>query len=84
MRPDDLKDGSLKALLILALLLANLTVARLRHPERSEAQSKDPVAQLAVPSAKNTATKDVASLGSETFPENRRDPSAALGMTHTP
>jgi hypothetical protein len=43
MRAGDLSGGSIKALLILGLLVANLTAVRLRHPERGAAESKDSV-----------------------------------------
>ncbi|HXA09487.1 MAG TPA: hypothetical protein VNW28_05860 [Chthoniobacterales bacterium] len=44
MRWNDLNGGSIKTLLILALLAVNVAVAHLRHPEPSnDSGSKDPV-----------------------------------------
>ncbi len=81
MRPDDLSDGSLKALLVLALVLANLVAAELRHPQKSAPPPRDAVAQLAAPSAGSPGPKRFASLGRQPFTEAPRAPSAALGTT---
>jgi hypothetical protein len=44
MRLNDLNDGSIKALLILGLLLANVTAAHLRHPgSRKDSEAREPV-----------------------------------------
>lgn len=43
MRRNDLPDGTIKALLILALVIANAALG-FRHPERSAAQPRDPAA----------------------------------------
>ncbi len=72
MRAPDLNDGTLKALLILILLGANIVLAQFhlperlahfRHPERSEAQPRDPV--------------------EVTVKLSPPDPSTALGMTRS-
>ena len=47
MRRSDRNAGSIKALIVLALLAANIALA-FRHPERSAAESRDPVASTSV------------------------------------
>ncbi len=85
MRGKEVNAGSLRALLlILALLAANLAAILLRHPERSAAQSKDPVAERAASFAESLAPGDPASLPQRRFVEARQDPAAALGMTEEP
>jgi hypothetical protein len=70
MRRNDLPDGTIKALLILALVIANAVLA-VRHSERSAAPSNDRVA----------LTGSVGlSQPQQRFTAIQRDPTTALGI----
>jgi hypothetical protein len=87
MRGKEAKAGSLRGLLlILALLLANLTAFCLHQPERSAAQSKDPVAERLTSLGNRPAGGDFASLDQRRALAFERARSTALrpAEEHTP